>query len=162
MIAFTSQVRGLIPLATTIMVGMLVASCAPVATAPQQVQSNLPNVTYRYSADQDLVQANQSAASYCTPYQSVPRAKMFSTDPDGSKTVVFECVRVAIVPVPLPVSPQTYNPNLIYSFRSDQELVDASRSAQSYCLSNGAEQVISTIGTSASGLRTITFQCVPH
>jgi len=162
MIAFTSPVRGLIPLATTIVVGMLVASCAPVMTAPQQVQSNLPSVTYRYTADQDLVQANQSAASYCTPYQSLPRAKMFSTDPDGSKTVVFECIRVGMAPQPLPAAPQSYNPNLIYSFRSDQELVDASRSAQTYCVNNGAEQVISTIGTSVTGLRTITFQCVPH
>lgn len=151
-----------IPLATAVVAGLLVASCAPVATMPQQMQSSLPSVTYRYSADQDLVQANQSAAAYCTPYQAAPRAKSFFNEPDGSKSVLFECVRTATAPAPLPIPPQPYNPNFVYSFRSDQELLDATRNAQTYCLNNGAQRMISTIGTSANGPRTITFQCLPQ
>ncbi|CCG41442.1 hypothetical protein [Magnetospirillum molischianum] len=148
------------PLAA-VMSGLLAASCAPTHSTPQLIQSNTPSVTYRYSADQELVQANQSAASYCYQYQATPRTKTFSTEMDGSKTVVFECVRVATAPPPSP-SPVPYNPTQVYSVRSDQELIDASRNAQSYCQSNGAQQVSSTISTVSNGIRTATFQCLPR
>lgn len=160
MTALPLRALPLAPLALVLASGLLVASCAPVASTPQLVQSNTPTVTYRYTADQELVQANQSAASYCNQYQATPRTKTFSTETDGSKIVVFECVRVAAAPPP-PV-PAPYNPNLVYSVRSDQELIDASRNAQSYCLSNGAQQVSSTISTNPNGIRTVTFQCLPR
>jgi len=163
MIALPLRSAPLAPLAVALVSGLLAASCAPAPSmTPQQVQSSTPSVSYRYSADQELVQANQSAASYCNQYQATPRTKTFSTEMDGSKIVVFECVRVATVSPPPPPPPPPYNPNLVYSVRSDQELIDASRNAQNYCLSNGAQQVSSTISTNPNGVRTVTFQCLPR
>jgi len=164
MTALTVPSPILLPLATVALAGMLAAACAPVATSPQQMQSSLPSVTYRYSADQDLVQANQSAAAYCAPYQGTPRAKLFSTDPDGGRRVVFECVHIAAAPLPMPqpIPSQPYTPNFSYTVASDQDLLNAARNAQAYCLSNGAERVVSTIGTSETGLRTVSFQCQPQ
>lgn len=141
----------------TVLACLTLASCAPQYSAPQQVQASNPSVTYKYHTDQDLVQANQKATSFCTPYQTIPRTTSFSNDPDGSKVVVFECVQPAPQLAPLP----QYNPNLTYNYRTDQELVDASRNAQTYCLNNGAQQVISTMGTNLNGTKNVTFQCSP-
>jgi hypothetical protein len=59
------------------------------------------------------------------------------------------------VVVPAPANP------LVYSYSTDQQLLDASRNAQSYCMSQGRSQTTSTIVTNANGMRTITFQCGP-
>jgi hypothetical protein len=141
--------------AATIIVGLITASCAPHYAAPQQIQETNPSVTYKYTNDQELVQANQSAAIFCNRYQSVQQTTSFSNDPDGSKVVVFDCVRSLPVAAPLP----QYNPNLAYSYRTDQELLDSSRNAQIYCRNNGSQQVVSNIATNANGTRTVTYQC---
>jgi hypothetical protein len=126
-------------------------------SSPQQVQASNPSVTYKYRNDQELVQANQNATTFCGGYQSVPRTARFANDPDGSRVVVFECVQA-----PPAAPPPQFNPNLTYSYRSDQELLDASRNAQIYCMNNGSSQVISNISTNANGTRTVTFQCSPR
>jgi len=136
-----------------VLAGLMAASCAPLHSSPEQVQASNPSVTYKYSSDQELVQANQSAATFCNRYQSVPRATNFANDPDGSRIVVFECVQTSAAP------PAQYNPNLTYNYRTDQELLDASRNAQIYCMNNGSQQVISNIVTNANGTKTVTFQC---
>jgi hypothetical protein len=51
------------------------------------------------------------------------------------------------------------NSNLTYTYRNDQELLEASRSAQNYCANSGSQQVISNIVTNANGTKTVTFQC---
>ena len=149
-------------LAATVLAGLMVASCEPQSSSPQQVRTSNPSVTYKYHSDQDLVQANQSAATFCNQYQAVPRAVNFTDDWDdwdGGKVVVFECVSTTIAGAP----PQQFNPNLTYNYRTDQELLDASRKAQNYCRNNGSQQeAISNIVTNASGTKTATFQCSPE
>ena len=105
--------------------GLMAASCAPQYSAPQQVQANNPNVTYRYHNDQELLEVNQTAATFCNQYRTVPRPASFTNGQDGSKVVVFECVPSAM---PMAAPPQ-FNPNLAYTYRTDQELLDASRNA---------------------------------
>jgi len=138
--------------------GLMVAACvAPQSSSPQQVQQTNPSVTYKYRSDQELIQANQNASTFCNRYQSVPRTANFTNDPDGSKVVVFECVtNTAAVPMP------QVNPNLTYTYRSDQELLNSSRNAQVYCTNNGSQQVMSNIVTNADGTRTVTYQCGPR
>jgi len=144
--------------AAAVIAGLMVASCAPQYSAPQQVEASNPTVTYKYRSDQELVQANQNATTFCNRYQSVPRSASFSNDPDGSNVVVFECVQPAPQAAPQP----QFNPNLTYNYRTDQELLDASRNAQIYCMNSGSQQVISNIVTNANGTKTITFQCSPR
>ncbi len=136
---------------------VVVASCAPQYSAPQQVEAKNPSVTYKYQTDQDLVEANQKAVTFCSGYQSTPRAASFSTDSDGRKVVVFDCVPVASMAPPLPPA----SPNLTYTYRTDQELLDASRNAQLTCMNRGARQVISNIITNVNGTKSVTFQCSP-
>ena len=144
--------------AAMVLAGLMVSSCAPIMdTSPEQVQASNPTVTYKYGTDQDLVQANQNAGTFCNRYQAVPRPTNFTTDPDGSKVVVFDCVQSsATAPTP------QYNPNLAYNYRSDQELLDASRNAQTYCMNNGSQQVISNMATNLNGTKTVTFRCTPR
>ena len=151
--------------ALTMLAALMTASCGPQYSAPQQTQSSNPSVTYKYHNDQELVQVNQSAAAYCSRYQAVPRTANFTNDPDGSKAVVFECIQTP----PQVVYPQTsqvvypqpqYNSNILtYNYRTDQELLDASRNAQTYCRNSGSQQVISNIVTNSDGSKTITFRC---
>lgn len=134
---------------------LMATACVPQYPPPQQVQSSNPSVTYKYHSDQELLQVNQSATTFCNQYRSLPRPTNFTSSPDGSKVVVFECVQMAT-----PMSQQSqFNPNLTYTYRTDQELLDASRNAQIYCMNNGSPQVISNIATNPDGTRTVAFQC---
>jgi len=153
-----NQCRFLKAGAATVLAGLMMASCAPLHSSPQQVQANNPSVTYKYNTDQELVQVNQSAATFCNRYQSVQRTMSFSNDPDGSRVVVFECVQTMPMAAPVP----QFNPNLAYNYRTDQELLDSSRNAQTYCMNNGSQQVVSNIITNANGTRTVTYQCSPR
>jgi hypothetical protein len=156
MIANSSRLRKMNVRAAAVL-GLLAASCAPQYSSPQQVQASNPSVTYKYRSDQELLQANQSASTFCNRYQAVPRTANLTNDPDGSKVVVFECVQTTTA---APVS--QFNPNLTYNYRTDQELLDASRNAQIYCMNNGSQQVVSSTATNANGIRTVTFQCSPR
>ena len=138
-----------------------VASCGgPLPSASQQpVQSSNPSVTYNYRTDQELVQANQNATTYCGQYQTAPRTANITNNPDGSKAVVFECVRTAL-PVPPPSPPPP--PSLRYTYRTDQELVQASQTAGAYCQKYGSQPMTSSIVTHPNGTKTVTFQCGPR
>jgi hypothetical protein len=131
------------------------ASCGPQYSAPQQIQTSNPSVTYKYRGDQELLQADQKAATFCNSYQSVPRAVHFGNDRDGGKTVVYDCDQTPGRPPP----PQ-YNSNLTYNYRTDGELLDASRNAQIYCMNNGGQQAVSNIGTGPNGDGSVSFRCV--
>src|SRR3984893_15596449 len=124
----------------------VVASCGPLPSSQQPVQSSNPSVTYNYRTDQELLQANQNATTYCGQYQTAPRTSTLTNNADGSKTVVFECVRTAL-PTPAPV-----NPNLTYTYRTDQEeLVQASQTASAYCLKYGSQPMTSSLVTNSDG-----------
>jgi hypothetical protein len=134
---------------------LLTTSCAPPYSPPQQVQSSRPSVTYKYNDDNGLLQVNQSATAYCNQYRAIPRPANFANNPDGSKTVVFECGQPAMQTA----APMQFNPNLTYNYRNDGELLNASQNAQAYCASNGSHQVTSNIIVNTDGSRTVTFQC---
>ena len=131
-----------------------VAACQ-LPSSQQPVQASNPSVTYKYRTDQELLTASQNATTYCGQYQTAPRAATITNNADGSKTAVFECVRTAVpAPPPVPV-----NPNLSYTYRTDQELVQASQAASAYCLRNGSQPMTSTMMANSDGTRTVTFQC---
>jgi len=130
-----------------------VAACAQLPSSQQPVQASNPTVTYSYRTDQELLSASRNATTYCGQYQTAPRAATITNNADGSKTAVFECVRTA-VPAPAPV-----NPNLSYTYRTDQELVQASQTASAYCLRNGSQPMTSSMMANSDGTRTVTFQC---
>jgi hypothetical protein len=141
--------------AAVVLATAAVAACAP-SHSLQQVKTSNPSVTYEYRGDQELLQAQQNAVSFCNQYQSAPRPARITTGSDGPNNVVFECDPN----LPAAVSPQqAAGPNLTYSYRTDQELLDASRSAQTYCMVNGSQVAVSNIGTNADGSRTVMFQC---
>ena len=130
-----------------------VASCGPLPTSQQPVQASNPSVTYNYRTDQELLQANQNATTYCSQYQTAPRTANITNNPDGSKAVVFECVRTT------PPAPPPPAPSQSYTYRTDQELVQASQTAAAYC---GSQPMTSSIVTNPNGTKTVTFQCGPR
>lgn len=153
MIANLRPFRRLNALVPLMAVGAL-ASCGSMTSSPQQVQASNPTVTYNYRNDQELLQANQNAASFCSQYQTTPRTASMTNNPDGSRAVVFECVRTAGVP-PMPPAP----PGQRYTYRTDQELIQASETASSYCRTHGSQPMTSTVVTNPDGTRTVLFQC---
>lgn len=160
MVAISNTCRKLLPqLLLCMSVGAL-ASCAYPPSPPREVQAEKPSVTYNYRSDSDLLQASQKAANYCAQYQSVERTQRITNNPDGTKSVVFDCVKtapVASAPAPAPIGP----PHMTYTYRSDQELLDASRNAQSYCMRNGMTALTTNTVANVDGSRTATFQCSP-
>lgn len=133
---------------------VMMASCASPRTSPKQVATSNPTVTYQYRNDDELVQANQRAITFCEPYQSLPQSTSFSTDAEGRKVVVFECVRdLQANRVDSPDS------TLRYSYRTDQQLLQLSRDAQVHCMKIGQPEMTSNIVVNADGSRTVTFQC---
>jgi exopolysaccharide biosynthesis predicted pyruvyltransferase EpsI len=133
-----------------------VASCGPLPSSQQPVQSTNPSVTYNYRTDQELLKANQNATTYCSQYQTTPRTANITNNPDGSKAVVFECVRTTRS-VPPPTTPSQS-----YTYRTDQELVQASQTAGAYCLQYSSQPMTSSIVTNPNGTKTVTFQCGPR
>jgi hypothetical protein len=47
---------------------------------------------------------------------------------------------------------------MAYTYRTDQELLDASRNGEAYCMRSGMVTT-STIVTNANGTKTASFQC---
>jgi hypothetical protein len=150
MIKVFRRVRGL---HIALLAAGAVAACSSFASSPQPAQSSNPSVTYNYRTDQELLRANQNATTYCGQYQTTPRTATLTNNADGSKTAVFECVRTGL-PAPAPV-----NPNLSYSYRTDQELVQASQTASAYCQKYGSQPMTSSMANNPDGTRTVTFQC---
>jgi hypothetical protein len=132
------------------------ASCAGFPSSQQPVQSSNPSVTYNYRTDQELLQANQNAATFCSPYQTTPRTSSITNNADGSKAVHFECVRTT-VPAPAPTPPSQS-----YSYRTDQELVQASQTASASCSKSSSQPMTSSLTTNSDGTKTVTFQCGPR
>jgi hypothetical protein len=68
--------------------------------------------------------------------------------------VVFECVQTALSAA-APV-----NPNLSYTYQTDQELVQASQTANAYCLKYGSQPMTSNMVTNSDGTKSVTFNVV--
>ncbi len=155
--AITSRALSINMRAAALLATVAVAACAP-SHSLQQVKTSNPSVTYEYSGDQELLQAQQNAATFCNQYKSAPRPARFTSGSNGqsNKNVVFECdpnLRTAAQ------AQQAFDPNLTHSYRTDQELLDASWNAQTYCMNNGSQRAVSNIHTNADGSRTVVFQC---
>ena len=136
--------------------GAVVSCSGPLPSSQQPVQASNPSVTYNYRTDEELLQANRNATVYCNQYQTVPRTGNITNNSDGSKAVVFECVRTAL-PAPPPSPPPP--PSLSYTYRTDQELVQASQTAGAYCAKYGSQPMTSIMTNNPDGSRTVTFQC---
>jgi len=142
--------------AAVVLATVAVASCVP-SHSLQQVKTSNPSVTYEYRGDQELLQAQQNAVTFCNQYGSAPQPARFTSGSNGqSNNVVFECDPNVRTAAP---AQQAFDPNLTYSYRTDQELLDASWNAQTYCMNNGSQQAVSNIRTNTDGSRTVTFQC---
>ena len=141
--------------AVALLGGGALASCA-FPSSQQPVQSSNPSVTYNFRTDQELVQANQNATTYCNQYQTAPRTANITNNADGSKAVLFECMRTTS-PAPPPTTP-----NQSYSYRTDQELVQVSQTASAYCRQYSSQPITSNIVTNPDGTKTVTFQCGPR
>jgi hypothetical protein len=150
--SFTKATKGTL----VVMAGLTLASCASTNSSPEQVAASNPTVTYEYRNDDELIQANQQAISFCNQYQALPRAQRFDTQGDHKNLVIFECVGASS----FSSTPQRQsNSDLTYNFRTDQELLDVSRDAQVYCMNSGAPEMDSNIVIHSNGSKTVTFRC---
>ena len=140
--------------AATALAAVLGASCASF-DSPKQVDASNPTVTYKYHNDDELVQSNELAAAFCSRYQAVPRSMSVMRDGSGDDVVVYECVSTSRSTG----YASEFNPNMTYTYRTDQELLTGSQHAQTYCLNNGSSRVVSNIVRNSNGTRTVTFQC---
>ena len=136
--------------------GALVSCSGSLPSSQQPVQASNPSVTYNYRTDEELLQANRNATVFCNQYQTVPRTGNITSNSDGSKAVVFECVRTEL-PAPPPSPPPP--PSLSYTYRTDQELVQASQTAGAHCARYGSQPRTSSLVNNPAGTRTVTFQC---
>jgi hypothetical protein len=144
--------------AAVALAAMAVASCTSASSSDslEQVRASNPSVTYEYADDEGLLRAQQSAVVFCSQYQAAPRpARLASSANGGGKTVVFECDPN----LPTTVRPEVSGADLAYSYRTDQELLAASRNATTYCIDNGWQQAVPSIRTNSDGSRTVVFQC---
>ncbi len=143
--------------AAVVLATVAVAACTTSSHSLQQVKASNPSVTYEYRGDQELLQAQQNAVTFCNQYQSAPRPARFTTGSNGeANNVAFECDPSLRTAAP---RQQAFDPNLTYSYRTDQELLDASWNAQTYCMNNGSQRAVSNIRTNTDGSRTVAFQC---
>ena len=143
--------------AAVALAAVAVASCTSSPSGSlQQVRASNPSVTYEYGGDEELLQAQQEAVAFCSQYQAAPRpARITSGSNAGSNTVVFECDPN----LPTTAPPAVTGSDLAYHYRSDQELLEASRNAHTYCTDNGWEQAVPSIRTNSDGSKTVVFQC---
>lgn len=142
---------------------LTVAACTPPGAGPSQTQANNPTVTYAYQSDQDLIQANRAATTHCARYSAAAQTLRFSSEPNGSRSVIFECVPA--VPVAAPAVAQVLPPaapGLSFTYTLDQELLQGSRTAQMQCANAGLQYALIGIAANGNGTKTATFQCVPR
>jgi hypothetical protein len=148
-------------LACAMLASTALAACGTIySSGPQQVHANNPSVTYSYSNDQELLLATDKASTFCSQYQSTTlRSGTIMSNPDGTNSVVFECVPLnptatTVAMAPVPTAPMTYR------YMTAQELLTASQNAEAYCMRYG-KRSNAAITSNADGSKTASFQCVP-
>jgi ABC-type Fe3+-hydroxamate transport system substrate-binding protein len=148
---------------TAALAALLLASCASTSGSPKQVAQSNPTVTYTYRNDDELIQANQRAITYCNQHQSsLPTTQSFKTGSAGDKIVVFECVGPSAIANTQPIhtaSLRQPDTEFTYNFWTDQELLDVSRDAQIYCMNSGSPEMGSNIVRQSDGSKNVTFRC---
>jgi hypothetical protein len=146
------DLRAAVALAT-----VAIASCTSSSSHElQQVEASNPSVTYEYLGDEELLQAQQNAVVFCSQYESTARPARITSGADGrSNTVIFECDPN----LPTTAPPEVRGSDLAYNYQSDQELLQASRNAHTYCTDNGWQQAVPTVRTNTDGSRTVVFHC---
>lgn len=147
-----------------LLAGFTVA-CAPIDRPPREVSSSKPTVTYKYDSDEDLYEADQRASGYCAKYNLVPNATDFMTNESGQKIVTYDCLPASApaftsAPAPMNAAATPASPSLSYSYRTDRELLTASRNARVYCMNNGMQSTVTNTTVNPNGTKTIHFQCV--
>jgi hypothetical protein len=145
------------------------SSCAESPHSMQQVRAQNPSVTYNYSGDEELLKAAQNAQTFCNQYNSTPGPARLVTDNTGVKSASFDCGPRTTTPVvvaepprttpPVVVAQPAVEPNLRYSYRTDEELLAAARTAQTYCTGSNSLAVVSTITPNTDGSKTVAFEC---
>jgi hypothetical protein len=129
------------------------AACTPLFQKAQEVEAKPPRVSYVYSSDAGLIEANSKARIYCGQYASTSSSRgSITQNPDGTKTVTFECIKTGAVTSYPP-------PPMSYSYRTDTELLQAIDSADADCARSG-QTASSSIVTNPDGTKTLMFQCV--
>lgn len=135
------------------------SACMPMYHPAQEVDSKPPKVSYNYTSDEGLVEANSKARTYCSQYAAAPSMRGTVTEnDDGSKTVTFECVKTTTA-TPAPAVAPTPVPPRGYTYSTDAELLQAIRSANAYCAQSG-QTASSNVVTNANGTKTLSYQCV--
>lgn len=148
--------KGTVLTASVLIGGLVAAACvAPRHSSLEETATSSPSVTYKYNTDDELIQANQRAVTYCNEYNFVPQASNFSKDRDGRNVVVFDC----IAPTQVAQSDIQFSQDMSHNYRNDQELLVLSREAQLYCMNNRNQQAFSDIQTNRDGSRTVSFRC---
>jgi len=154
---------------------LLIAGCSAASSPPRQIASEAPHVTYTYKGDRELVAANDKAVTYCSQYHAVPHTLTIDDAPNGNKEVTFDCV--ASLPATVGEMPSTTVPSTTVTsttvpsttaesdlnspYQTDQELLDASRRANTYCINSGSQRATPILVTNVDGTKTVNFQCVP-
>lgn len=147
---------GIVPIAALIG-GVGLASCVGPAPQPQPVEQTTPSVTYSYRSDQELVEATARAEAYCRDYNSRPRIANITDKPDGASDVVFFCDRTMSSVTGMTARP--VNPSVSYNYSSHHQLVEATQTADAYCLGHNARARMAQITTNAGGTKTVIFNC---
>jgi len=148
---------------------LLIAGCTAASSPPRQIASEAPHVTYTYKGDRELVAANDRAVTYCSQYHAVPQTRTVDDTQNGNKEVTFDCV--ASVPTTVGATPSTMVPSatvpsttaesdLNSPYQTDQELLEASRRADAYCINSGSQRAAPVLVTNLDGTKTVNFQCV--
>jgi len=151
------RLTGLRPAVLVALAAGGLTACVASPSPPQPVEETIPTVTYNYRSDQELAAASRAADDHCRRYNGRPRTANITNNPDGSNTVVFACDRMAAASVaPAPMPPP---PTVSYTYRSDQDLVNATRTAEVYCANYNTRPSPARMSQNADGSRVVTFDC---
>jgi putative hemolysin len=153
--------------AAVALAALTLAAC--VAPSGEAVHANRPSVSYAYASDRDLVDISRRAEAYCRSYGGWPRMVDVVNRGDGQRTITYECdptttppgVASAAPPATAAPAPPT-RPGVSYSYRTDQDLVEATQRAEAHCRQAGGRTRtagIANITTNSDGSRTVYFTC---
>lgn len=135
---------------------LIAATSLAACVTPQQpataVAASNPSVSYTYRGDEQLVDASTKASAYCTRFQTTPQAISNTAAADGTRTVVFECVKPGSATAAAGTS-------MTYTYRTDAELLEAARNAENYCATRGPRATSASIVHNGDGSKTATFRC---
>ncbi len=138
---------------------LTVVGCGPEYTAPKEpvvIATEAPKISYKYDSDVALLEANNKALAYCSQYASTPYIQgSITKNPDGTKSVTFECVKAG-----LPAPPEVIPP-VSCRYLTDEELLQVRQSADAYCARLG-KVASTTIVTNPDGTRYLNYQCIPR